>query len=409
LLISQAANEDSGKVIMSRVESLRLPTSIEARFSKDVIEASASVFCDDTTTVLQSLTKPVGTYYVRCNTLKIHPDELERRLRKKGLEITRNNLIPEALGVRIRGPYEIARSGQEVVVDKQTAESVLQGADVYAPGILNCMAMRSGEEVTIVSELGETIASGRALMNTNDVLTFRKGLAVQVTQRRFGGPQIRELPEFSDGLLYPQSLAAMTAVRVLEPKPGQTIVDMNCAPGGKLSHISQLTKNCGKVLGFDRNASKVARVRQNMVRLGCKDAVLSIHDSRYLQEDLGGLNADRVLIDPPCSALGLRPKVYDFTSSRRIRGLADYQKQFIRAASKIAKPRGIIVYSVCTFTIEECEQVVEFAERDCGLSVIGQTPILGSSGLHIGQSGTLCQRFHPHTDEIGYFIAKFER
>jgi 16S rRNA (cytosine967-C5)-methyltransferase len=121
------------------------------------------------------------------------------------------------------------------------------------------------------------------------------------------------------------------------------------------------------------------------------------------------LRADRVLIDPPCTALGLRPKVYDFTTSKRICDLADYQKQFIKAACKIAKPGGIIVYSVCTFTIEECERVVEFAEDDCGLKVMEQTPMLGSGGLDIGHSGPLCQRFHPHSHEIGYFIAKFQR
>ena len=400
---------DGSETAMAGAESPHSSPSLDNRFSKDVEKVAETVFRSEATNVLHALTKPVGTYYVRCNTIKISSEELERRLQARGLEIIRNTLIPEALGIRIDGQYEVPGTGQDVVVDKQTAESVLQGANVYAPGIMNCMSMEIGDQVTIVSELGEIIASGKALMNANEVLTFRKGLAVQINQRRFGSPHIRELPEFSEGLLYPQSLAAMTTVRVLNPKPGETIADMNCAPGGKLSHICQLTGNSGKVLGFDRNVSKVAQARQNMVRLACANVVLSIHDSRYLHDDFTDLEVDRVLIDPPCSALGLRPKVYDFTSSKRIRDLADYQKQFVKAASEITKPGGVIVYSVCTFTMEECEQVVDFAERECSLRVTGQTPFLGSTGLDVGQSGSRCQRFHPHTHEIGYFIARFER
>lgn len=202
----------------------------------------------------------------------------------------------------------------------------------------------------------------------------------------------------------------MATVRVLDPKPSETIVDMNCAPGGKISHISQLTQNTGRVLGFDRNRKKMAQVRQNLAWLGCTNVVLSIHDSRYLHHDFPGLKADRVLIDPPCSALGLRPKVYDFTTSTRIRNLADYQRQFIKAASQITKPGGVIVYSVCTFTMEECEEIADFAEDECGLEVTQQSPFLGSRGLSkFSDSGLLCQRFQPDVHEIGYFIAKFQR
>jgi 16S rRNA (cytosine967-C5)-methyltransferase len=318
-------------------------------------------------------------------------------------------VIPEALGISVEGPFDIPSTSQRLIVDKQTAESTLQGANVYAPGIIGCGSIHPGDEVTIVSELGEIIATGTALMGANDVLTFRKGLAVRVDHRRFIGPRIRELPEFAQGLLYPQSLAAMVTGRVLNPKPGETVVDMNCAPGGKLSHLSQLMQNSGKIFGFDRNSQKIKEARQNVRNLGSTNVVLSIHDSRYLHEDFPSLKADRVLIDPPCSALGLRPKVYDFTSQKRVQDLADYQKQFIKAASKIAKRSGVIVYSVCTFTSQECEQVVDFAERECKLRVLEQKPFVGSRGLStFGVSGVVCQRFHPYVDQIGYFIAKFE-
>jgi 16S rRNA (cytosine967-C5)-methyltransferase len=297
-----------------------------------------------------------------------------------------------------------------IVVDKQTAESVLQGANVYAPGVLNCGSVRVGDLVTVISELGESLASGKALMTANEILTFRKGLAIQLDHHRFNGPQVRDLPENAEGLLYPQSLCAMATARVLDPHKGETVVDMNCAPGGKLSHISQLMNNTGRVLGFDRNARKIAHAREIVIGLGCSNVILSVHDSRYLDMDFSTLKADRVLIDPPCSALGLRPKVYDFTIKKRVETLASYQKQFLKTASRITKPGGTIVYSVCTFTNQECEAIVDFAERECNLRAVEQNLMLGSEGFStFGKSGLLCQRFHPHLHDMGYFIAKFER
>jgi 16S rRNA (cytosine967-C5)-methyltransferase len=230
-----------------------------------------------------------------------------------------------------------------------------------------------------------------------------------VNSRRFSSVEIRELEEFREGLLYPQSLAAMTTVRVLNPQRGETIVDMNCAPGGKLSHISQLMENSGRIYGFDRNSEKISQTRQTLAKLGCRNVTVSIHDSRYIHEDLPDLQADRVLVDPPCTALGLRPKLYDFSDAKRIRNLSSYQLQFLSAASKIVKPGGTVVYSVCTFTPEECEQVVGQATKS-DLKVVDQHPIVASSrGLSSSEFGKLCQRFHPHKDEIGFFIAKFER
>jgi predicted RNA-binding protein (TIGR00451 family) len=385
-------------------------SSIPSRFSADVFKITEEVYGSETRVVLEALMRPVGTYYVRCNTLKVSTNDLRNMLEDQGLKLHQHPTLPEAIGLKVEGPFDIPSTSQRIVVDKHTAESVLQGANVYAPGILDCDSLKVGDHVAIVSELGDALATGTATMSANDVLTFRKGLAVQVNHRRFKAPQVRDLREFSDGLLYPQSLAAMVTARVLDPQEGDTVVDMNCAPGGKLSHLSQLMNNSGKVFGFDRNHDKIQQARETVARLGCTNVTLSIHDSRYIHDDMPDLKANRVLIDPPCSALGLKPKIYDFTTTERVNNLANYQKQFLTAGSKVARPGGIIVYSVCTYTAQECEEVVEFAERECGLNVIEQNLLLGSKGLaRFGPSSLRCQRFHPHVHEIGYFVAKFQR
>ena len=355
--------------------------------------------------VLEALSKPVATYYVRCNTLKTSPDELMRKLMEKGLKVVRHPVIDEALGISIEGPLDISPAGKQIVVDKHTAESILQGANLYAPGVTDCESVHCGDQVTVVSEMGDVLAAGKSNMSTDEILKFRKGLAVTMTQRKYRAPQIRELSEYSEGLLYPQSLAAMATSRALDPQSGETIVDMNCAPGGKLTHISQLTHNTGKILGLDRNGEKIAATRRTIITLGCSNATVSIHDSRYADVDFTDMKPDRVIVDPPCSALGLRPKAYDLTSRNRVASLANYQRQFLRAASRLVKPGGIVVYSVCTYTVEECEGAVDYARHECGLRLVEQAPFLASGRT----MENYCQRFHPALDEIGYFIAKFER
>ena len=377
------------------------------RFSSDVIALTEEIYAGDTPAVLDALSNPVRTYYIRCNTLKTSPEELMRALLHEGLKITQHPIIPEALGINVEGPFDISPAGKQIIVDKHTAESILQGANVYAPGVTNCEAVHSGENVTVLSQLGDVLATGRTRMGADEILKFRKGLAVSVTKRRYEAPQIRDLPEYSQGFLYPQSLAAMVTSHVLEPQPGEAILDMNCAPGGKLSHISQLMRNTGSIVGLDRNGEKIVRTRRSIAALGCSNVAVSIHDSRYADVDLADLKPDRVIVDPPCSALGLRPKIYDMTMKSRVIALANYQKQFLKAASRLVKADGVIVYSVCTYTAAECEGVVEYGEEECGLHLIEQTPMLASKSTN--SKSNLCQRFHPVLDEIGYFIAKFER
>ena len=113
------------------------------------------------------------------------------------------------------------------------------------------------------------------------------------------------------------------------------------------------------------------------------------------------LKADRVLVDPPCTAFGVTPKLAFEPDSEKVENLSAYQKQFLTAAANIVKPGGTVVYSVCTITSEECEDMVEFAQSQLGLEQVEADPFVVSN-----KSG-LSKRFDPETDGSGYFIARF--
>ncbi len=84
------------------------------------------------------------------------------------------------------------------------------------------------------------------------------------------------------------------------------------------------------------------------------------------------IRADRVSVDPPCSSVVVRPKLFDYTTNEEVNALATYQRQFLRAASKIVKPKGIIVYSTCTMTVGENKAVIDNMIKEQGLELIDQ-------------------------------------
>ena len=294
-----------------------------------------------------------------------------------------------------------------MVVDKKAAEAVLMGADLYAPGVLRAPGdLRKGEEVNIVSEKGHVVALGEAVMSGGEMMEARRGLAVKTLVSRYKAPKIRELPEYRGGLIYSQSLPAMLVSRILDPRPGETVVDMCAAPGGKATHIAQLTGNRAEIYAFDHSKRKVEAMMREALRLGARIRAFRA-DSRYLHLDYPWLRADKVVLDPPCTALGVRPKLWEERSSRDVDLAARYQEQFIEPAYRILRPGGTLVYSTCTLTLEENEEMAErIVER--GFQPLWPEPRRGSRGL--GARGDYYVRFHPHLHPgPGYFIALFRK
>jgi len=380
------------------------------KFSLDTLSELERVYGEDLGKVVQSLKLPGRHYYFRVNTLKTTADHIMKEFGARGLQVYSHPLIEEALYFEVEISRSIQNFEKKIIVDKFTAESVLQGAHVYAPGVRKCQRLRVGDKVSITDDQGQTVGAGIAQMSENSILTLRRGLAVEVVFPLFKVPGLRETPEYEQGLVYPQSLPAILTTRILDPQPKETIVDLTCAPGGKLSHIAQITKGLARTFGVDRNERKISLARETIQRLGCEGVVLITHDARYLDVDFRELVADRCLVDPPCSALGVKPKTYEYTSQTEIQALSRYQGQFLKAASKLLRPGGILVYSVCTMTLPECEENVKFAVDECELEVEKQNLMLGSTGLDTPLlEGRLTQRFHPHLHDSGYFVAKFRK
>ena len=366
----------------------------------DLMQTLTSVYNERTRSILESLGRMGTRYYFRLNSLAGNPSETLRAMRSEGLDAKVHDNFQDFAYLPITESTLIVE-GHLVEADRFAAEAVMQGAHLYAPGVRNCQGLKSGMQSTVVDQTGTPVGSGVARQNETMILRYHRGIAVEVSNSRFRIPPLRETPWYQQGLLHLQSLPAMVTCRVLDPKPDETIVDLNCSPAGKMSYLCQLTENKARVIGFDRNEQKISKAREHLERLRCRNYQLIAHDSRYAHLDYT-IKADKVLVDPPCTGLGVTPKLSVDTSIADVHNLSSYQKQFLTTAATMVKKGGIVVYSVCTITSEECEGLVRHAEEELGLVEASTVPLIGRPGL-----GAKGQRFDPELDGVGYFIAKF--
>ena len=350
--------------------------------------------------LIESLTTPSPRLYVRVNTFRVSVGEYLDILRASGLSFYVDEDIPEAIWTPVEGPFGIPLYDKLVVADKRASESVLMGSDLYAPGVLEAGNVRRGDLVTVVSPRRAPVGSGIAVVDWGEARISRRGLFVKITNPAYKAPKVSELPG-SGELVYGQAITSMYVARLLDPKPGEVIVDMTAAPGGKVSHVAQLVGPKARVIAIDR-PSKVAKLKETLSKLELHWVEVVGGDSRYASELLGSIagRVDAVLVDPPCTDIGVVPKVEDYKSYKDSVNASEYQKQFVREAYRILKPGGRLVYSTCTLTDVENEAVVEYA-LNIGFKLEDYEVKLSRGGK--GEYGI---RFAPHRDGTpGFFVS----
>lgn len=191
---------------------------------------------------------------------------------------------------------------------------------------------------------------------------------------------IMSLKPFNDGLFTVQDTSAMLAGKALEPKEGETVVDVCAAPGGKTTHLAEMMNNKGKIYAFDIHPHRVDIIKRNAKRLGIGIIDASVNDATVLKEKLVG-NADKVLADVPCSGLGIIRKKPDIKWSRteeEIKDLIKIQENILINSAKYVKKGGRLVYSTCTINEYENYNVVEKLLKTENFDIIEQKTILPS-------------------------------
>jgi 16S rRNA (cytosine967-C5)-methyltransferase len=171
---------------------------------------------------------------------------------------------------------------------------------------------------------------------------------------------VRTLPGFAEGRLSVQDPAAQLAVELLDPQPGERILDACAAPGGKTCHVLERVPGHCAVTALDVADDRLARVRENLARLGLEARVLA-GDAGAPGSWWDGQPFDRILLDVPCSATGVirrHPDIKLLRRARDIPALAARQAQLLRTAWGVLRPGGTLVYTSCSVLRAENETVV---------------------------------------------------
>ena len=226
---------------------------------------------------------------------------------------------------------------------------------------------------------------------------------------------------FDEGAIYIQSLSSMLAPLALEPKPGETVLDLTAAPGGKSLMMAAMMQNVGWLSVVEPGKDRFFRLKANLERGGVRIAHFYMTDGRAVGNKTPE-RFDRVLLDAPCSTESKfradNPETYAYWSERKIKEMAKLQQRLLASAVKALKPGGTLLYATCSFAPEENEAAVDKAlRRHPELRV---EPLeLPVTNIRPGRTEWRGKSFHPDTaravrvlpDETmdGFFLCKFQK
>lgn len=207
---------------------------------------------------------------------------------------------------------------------------------------------------------------------------------------------IENLEEFKQGYFTVQDISAGQTAKILNPQPGELVLDACSAPGGKTTYMAELMKNKGKIEAWDIHEHRTKLVQQNAQRLGIKIIETKVKDASVYDENLKG-KFDKILLDVPCLGIGVIKRKPDIKWQRKpedIEEIIAIQKKILDNCSKYLKENGTIVYSTCSILKEENKDIVDgFLKKN--------------KEYYIKPEETL--NILPNEEKDGFFICKIYR
>lgn len=259
----------------------------------------------------------------------------------------------------------------------------------------------------------------REILEKEDILV-KEGIFTEEALYIKGISNITKSSTYKEGLFQIQDEASILVSHLVAPLPGEFIIDICSAPGGKATHLAQLMNNQGTVLAMDKNKARILMVEENCQRLGIKIVKTQLNDDTKL--DINYLNkADKVLVDAPCTGLGVLRRKPDLKwqayNLKRFQRLSKLQIQILSTASNYLKIGGKLIYSTCSTEPEENEEVVsEFLDKNGNFELEGLNEFIKERKLKVFKLNQNNQKkffqIYPglsNLDLDGFFMAKMIR
>jgi len=272
-------------------------------------------------------------------------------------------------------------------------ESDMQQPPTYIR--LNTLKGDENETLQKLAEEGITVEKVEQLKHAYKLISAKQPLT--------------QTTSFRQGSFYIQDKASCFAAEAANPKPKMTILDVCAAPGAKTTYLAQLMQNQGTISSIDFSKRRMNVWKNETARMGVDIAEPMLADAR--QPLPFTLEADVVILDPPCTSTGTFRKLPSAKwrlTPRSIDKMAQIQRQMLNNLTENVKQGGALVYSTCSITVEENEMLIEqFLKWHPDFSLADITPKIGLPGL---RGLDQCRRLYPHVHECnGFFIAKLAK
>jgi 16S rRNA (cytosine967-C5)-methyltransferase len=281
----------------------------------------------------------------------------------------------------------------------EETEALCQASNQVAPTTIrvNTLKTTPAALAAALGELGISVEPGRFAPEALHLRGIRR--------------DISSLPQYGGGEFQVQDEASQLVARLVGPKPGERVLDACAGMGAKTTHLAQLMENRGEIVAMDNQGWKLSRLMENAERLqiSCLESV----EGDLRKGNLPGGEFDRVLVDAPCTGLGVlrrNPDIKWRVGPKDLRRLHLLQVDLLGQAARLVRPNGILVYATCTLTPEENEGTVqaflaahgEFRQEEA------RSCLPPTCGQVVHESGSLKTWPHRHGVD-GFFAARLRR
>ncbi|KAF7989088.1 hypothetical protein HCN44_007398 [Aphidius gifuensis] len=400
----------------------------------------------------------------RVNTLLTDADKILtmllnlKNINKSLSSISIESKLPELIIIEAKKCHqekEMINHDNEAVVDAACGAAVLRGSHVFAPGIMGLTGGNINDKINLYADITGLSKKGFIKKYDNDSKKYLgygilrqtrneifhegncgTGLAIEMIETISGLPQLNET-DLPDGFVLLQNFPSIICSRIVDPQPDDIVLDMCAAPGNKTTHLSALMKNKGKIIAMEKIKSKISKMKNNCQKFGCKnvdifcfDATKSVNNqitnennNSLLEPPFFKQTFDKILLDGPCSVLGKRPQLFNKITCKELRAIVPLQKKLFTSAVELLKDGGTLVYSTCTITIAENEEIVAWALKNFPCLKLNPArqqydsfnlekyPV--SSGYPIedlpSNLADNLLRFGSENNTVGFFIASFKK
>ena len=228
--------------------------------------------------------------------------------------------------------------------------------------------------------------------------------------------QIQKLDIYDKGYLYLQSLSSMIPPIVLNPKPGEKVLDLTAAPGSKTTQMASMMNNKGYILANELDSIRYERLKYNIEKQGASIVEVINKRGEKIGEEYKK-QFDKILLDAPCSGegrfLGTNVGTYRNWSTKTVKELAKLQKKLLKSAYQALKPNGVIVYSTCTLNKKENEEILQWAIENLNIKLLDididlKEKMQGFSE-EVDKSISKAIRILPSKNMEGFFVAKLKK